>query len=509
MDLTSSIAPRKGLNPEFRASIRHSKLQIRHSSHSFPAPRPELTRPDVFKSHFLAAPLKAMGSERHSRNPPPQSSFIRAHARNLQFDRPLTGKSLSDCAVLIYDIRFFLAIFCVFYGTICSAQVLDIYPLKESGGRIEVVIIDGDEKLVWRDQQGQRQVIASLDYPLQSGIVESPKGGQIIYITGSHSAGTWPVIVDLAPTASSARAPLGDSEGEGIGPVLDSARRSAVTDWSASNPVSHVYSKIAGWNPDGDWLIRINGDGELREFGVKVPRSDAKLQFLRSDELPDADIAGLSTIGAFTSFSGSGTGFFISDDGYIATALHVVEKVSRVRVDYDGVSYEARGAGFSREHDLHLIKIEPVKPTPYIRLSIERPDRLGVKCFTIGYPLTSIQGFSPKFTEGTISSLTGIDDDPTSLQISVPVQPGNSGGALVSESGLVLGMIQSGLSSSAVFKATGGLPQNVNYARHISLLLPLIKKAEIRVLEDEEADMSRDEAIAAAQAATVRVITYK
>jgi hypothetical protein len=71
---------------------------------------------------------------------------------------------------------------------------------------------------------------------------------------------------------------------------------------------------------------------------------------------------------------------------------------------------------------------------------------------------------SAKFTEGTISSLTGFQDDLRLYQISVPVQPGNSGGALVDENGNVLGIIVAMLDAKTTFRVSGSLPQNVNYA---------------------------------------------
>jgi serine protease Do len=48
---------------------------------------------------------------------------------------------------------------------------------------------------------------------------------------------------------------------------------------------------------------------------------------------------------------------------------------------------------------------------------------------TIGFPDIGLQGFAPKLAKGEIASLSGAADDPRNFQISVPVQPGNSGGA--------------------------------------------------------------------------------
>jgi S1-C subfamily serine protease len=65
-----------------------------------------------------------------------------------------------------------------------------------------------------------------------------------------------------------------------------------------------------------------------------------------------------------------------------------------------------------------------------------------------------LQGFAPKLAKGEIASLSGIQDDPRYFQISVPVQPGNSGGALVDGNGNVVGMVSAKLSARAAL-ATG------------------------------------------------------
>jgi S1-C subfamily serine protease len=86
-----------------------------------------------------------------------------------------------------------------------------------------------------------------------------------------------------------------------------------------------------------------------------------------------------------------------------------------------------------------------------------------------------LQGFAPKFARGEIASLSGAVDDARYFQISVPVQPGNSGGALVDEHGNVVGIVSAKLDASAVLAASGALPENVNYAvksregRHVAV----------------------------------------
>ena len=66
-------------------------------------------------------------------------------------------------------------------------------------------------------------------------------------------------------------------------------------------------------------------------------------------------------------------------------------------------------------------------------------------------------------------------DDPRYFQISVPVQPGNSGGALVNERGNVIGIVSAKLDAGAALAASGALPENVNYAVKSSFLLSFLE----------------------------------
>jgi serine protease Do len=74
---------------------------------------------------------------------------------------------------------------------------------------------------------------------------------------------------------------------------------------------------------------------------------------------------------------------------------------------------------------------------------------LGNAVATVGFPNIGMQGFAPKLAKGKIASLSGAADDPRYFQISVPVQPGNSGGALVDEHGNVVGVVSAKLDASA------------------------------------------------------------
>jgi len=85
-----------------------------------------------------------------------------------------------------------------------------------------------------------------------------------------------------------------------------------------------------------------------------------------------------------------------------------------------------------------------------------------------------LQGFSPKLARGEIAGLSGLKDAAGFFQISVLVQPGNSGGALVDAKGNVVGVINSIIDQQAALATSGALASNVAYAVKSSLLLTLI-----------------------------------
>jgi len=87
-----------------------------------------------------------------------------------------------------------------------------------------------------------------------------------------------------------------------------------------------------------------------------------------------------------------------------------------------------------------------------------------LEVFTVGYPVTDILGEELKFTDGVISSLSGVGDDAAFVQITVPLQPGNSGGPLVNNAGEVVGVVTSTAAVANFVRTVGTLPQNINWA---------------------------------------------
>src|SRR5262249_43600306 len=100
--------------------------------------------------------------------------------------------------------------------------------------------------------------------------------------------------------------------------------------------------------------------------------------------------------------------------------------------------------------------------------------------FTLGYPLTNIQGNAQKATFGRVNALSGLNDDPKFIQIDVPIQPGNSGGPLIGRDANVVGVGTMTLSTVTMLRETGRLPQNVNFAGKIDAATPMLRDVASR-----------------------------
>ena len=158
----------------------------------------------------------------------------------------------------------------------------------------------------------------------------------------------------------------------------------------------------------------------------------------------------------------SGTGWFVSKDK-VVTSLHVVDGTQRIRLHFaDGSEASARIALTDRDHDIAVLATAPRELRP-LQLRDE-PLALGATVFTIGFPHAEVMGVRPKLANGVISATSGVLDDESTYQISVPVQAGNSGGPLLDMDGRVAGVVAAKLNAERMLEATGDLTENVNYA---------------------------------------------
>lgn len=161
---------------------------------------------------------------------------------------------------------------------------------------------------------------------------------------------------------------------------------------------------------------------------------------------------------------GLGSGFIISDDGYIMTNNHVVDGAAEVKVRLtNGDEYEAEIIGADPASDVALIKID-AKNLPQVQFGNSDEVKVGEWVLAIGSPFN----FEYSVTKGIISAkgraLGGTDRYVPFLQTDVPINPGNSGGPLFNMSGEVVGI------NSQIYTRSGGF-MGVSFAIPINIAL--------------------------------------
>jgi len=212
-------------------------------------------------------------------------------------------------------------------------------------------------------------------------------------------------------------------------------------------------------------------DSPIINFTTFVMQQNNIMQFI----LPVKDI-GLVTFLRIDNLAsmqpeGTGTGFFITKD-LIATSAHVIEGAKKIVVAHREKKALATIVAKDVQNDVAILRVDGMeKITEPLPLGDPRKANLGQAVSTVGFPMPYLMGINPKAGEGIINSLSGIKDDIRSFQVSIPIQPGNSGGPLLNEKGQVIGIISSKLNELYAINYKGTIMQNVNYAVKISYLM--------------------------------------
>jgi serine protease Do len=159
----------------------------------------------------------------------------------------------------------------------------------------------------------------------------------------------------------------------------------------------------------------------------------------------------------------AGTGFLVSSNGYVVTSHHVVKGADSVYIENSNHgNLKATVVYSDAANDVAVLRIEnPELKLPKLPYTISASEaNLGEDVFTLGFPREDIV-----FGEGAISALSGFRQNPNSYQVSVPVNPGNSGGPLFNAKGDLVGII------SGIQTETSGAA----FAIKSSVLLDVIK----------------------------------
>src|SRR6516165_8850736 len=238
-----------------------------------------------------------------------------------------------------------------------------------------------------------------------------------------------------------------------------------------------------------------NGIASAGDFSNPKPKpSAAKASAKSEEETPDTS----SDSGKLVEVSGSG--FVVSKNAHIVTNNHVVaDCVGDIHGNLAGQApVKLCVVSTDEENDLALLqgtKKFKEKDIATIRASAVNS---GDQVVAIGYPLHGLLTSDLTVTTGIISSLAGVHNDTRFLQISAPVQPGNSGGPLHDTSGNIVGVVTAKLNALRIAKATGDIPENINFAIKTGALRDFLDNGAVPYQTAEPAGETKTADIASA-----------
>jgi len=183
-----------------------------------------------------------------------------------------------------------------------------------------------------------------------------------------------------------------------------------------------------------EWRIRYQKNNHKYEF---VKSSDgwtsAKLKSnVASNKTTASNKKEETTTKEEVKKAASGSAFFVSNKGHIITNFHVIESCNNnSKILYKNNEIDAKLIARDEYLDLALLKTE-VSNNKFITISNKAPRKLQ-RIIAAGYPFGKYLSDDMKFTSGIISSLKGVKNDSTRLQIDAALNPGNSGGPIIDE----------------------------------------------------------------------------
>jgi hypothetical protein len=233
----------------------------------------------------------------------------------------------------------------------------------------------------------------------------------------------------------------------------------------------------------GAWGGSEEDHGSMHQFGTRaVRRRWRKVILALAGMVLTAPLAAAATL--------KGTGFAVSDEGMLVTNEHVVAGCRLVSVRLG--KRQLSGSVIATDHvsDLALVQLQERTPA-FATLRRSPAIRVGEQVVTYGFPLSGSLATEGNLTVGYISALRGLRDDDKTIQITAPVQPGNSGGPLMDQSGHVVGVVAAKLDAMKVMRIMGDVPQNVNFAITLDRLKRFLQANNVRLADEPSIDELR------------------
>ena len=222
-------------------------------------------------------------------------------------------------------------------------------------------------------------------------------------------------------------------------------------------------SKVVGEFKDDKldgYAVSYDTNGSILRQGIW---KDDKFQYAENSPPVVSDSAGAGQSADYDQLisASSGSGFSVSENGYIMTNQHVIDGCQELFVHSSGNKYPATVITFDTRNDLALLKTD-LQPSTVFPLAEDRPELLQ-DIYVAGYPFGMNISSSVKVTKGIISSLTGIGNNFSEIQIDAALQSGNSGGPILDANGNVVGVAVAKLDVKYALENFGAIPEDTNF----------------------------------------------
>ena len=175
----------------------------------------------------------------------------------------------------------------------------------------------------------------------------------------------------------------------------------------------------------------------------------------------------------------SGTGFYVSEDGHIITNHHVIDGCMDIKVQSQGELIPTIRLAEDKQNDLALLKVSQ-EPRYVFALSNDSPYPLQ-EIVVAGFPFGDRYSSTLKFTKGIVSSLAGLGDNYSEIQIDAALQQGNSGGPIIDEYGNVVAVAVAKLDAKYMFENFGIIPENTNFGVKASAARNLLEANRVNL----------------------------
>ena len=187
----------------------------------------------------------------------------------------------------------------------------------------------------------------------------------------------------------------------------------------------------------------------------------------------------------------SGTGFYVTNDGYLLTNHHVINGCQKVGVVSRGELIDTKIIAFDKINDLAILKVSK-EPEDYLTISRDLPE-ITEEIIVAGFPFGEEFSSTVKVTKGIVSSLAGVENNYSEIQIDAAIQPGNSGGPIINEYGNVIGIAVAGLDQQYVQENFGVTPESSNFGVKASVAINLLNANGIKLSKPLTSIIKRQE----------------